>query len=86
MRKLNAGEMALEFKQHDYGSFISDLRRIGNRLGGALVTAALAIGSAVVYASNLGPRLWNMPALGLIGFIVSGLLGLYLTFKMFRST
>jgi len=86
MRKLNAGELALEFKHQDYGAFTPNLRRVGNRLGGALVTAALAIGSAVVYASNLGPRLWDMPALGLAGFAVSGFLGLYLTFKMFRST
>ena len=86
MRKLNAGELALELRQHDYGSFTSDLRRIGNRLGGALVTSALAIGSSVVYASGLGPHVWNMPVMGLIGFAVSGLLGLYLTYKMFRGT
>jgi len=86
MRKLNAGELSMELKQHDAGAFTSNLRRIGNRLGGALVTAALAIGSSVVYASNVGPRLWDMPALGLVGFVLSGVLGLYLTFKMFRST
>jgi ubiquinone biosynthesis protein len=78
--------LALELRQHDYGSFTSDLRRIGNRLGGALVTSALAIGSSVVYASGLGPHVWNMPVMGLIGFAVSGLLGLYLTYKMFRGT
>jgi ubiquinone biosynthesis protein len=86
LRRLEAGELALELKQHDYGIFPANLRRIGNRLGGALVTSALAIGSSVIYLSNLGPQLWGMPLMGLLGFAASGLLGLYLTFKMFRNT
>ena len=86
LRKLDAGELALELRQHDYGLFPADLRRIGNRLGGALVTAALVVGSTMVYSSGLGPLVWGMPALGLVGFVVAGILGLYLTFKMFRNT
>jgi len=40
----------------------------------------------VVYLSDLGPHIWGMPVMGLVGFAMSGLLGLYLTFKMFRDT
>lgn len=86
LRKANSGDLSIELRQHDYGPFPSDLRRIGNRLGGALVTAALAIGSSVVYLSDLGPHVMGMPVMGLIGFAVSGILGMYLTFKMFRNT
>jgi hypothetical protein len=30
--------------------------------------------------------MWDMPVIGLLGFALSGLLGLYVAFKMFRDT
>ena len=81
-----AGKLAVELHQSDFGQLPGQLRMIGNRLGGALITAALIIGSALVYISDVGPH-WNgVPALGLAGFSVSGLLGLWLAWKMFRGT
>lgn len=86
LRKLDAGELALEMRQREYEPFTANLRRIGNRLGGALVTAAVVIASSVVYQSGLGPHILGMPLMGLTGFAIAGFLGLYLTFKMFRNT
>lgn len=86
LRKLSAGQLTVEHKQHDFGRLPATFQRIGNRLGGALVTSALAVCSAVIYSSDLGPHLWDMPVIGLAGFALSGLLGTYITFKMFRDT
>lgn len=81
-----AGKLAVEFHQSDFGNLPNQLRLIGNRLGGALVTAALIVGSALVYISDVGPH-WNgVPALGVAGFSLSGLLGVWLAWKMFRGT
>lgn len=81
-----AGKMAVELHQSDFGNLPNQLRLIGNRLGGTLVTAALIIGSALVYISDVGPH-WNgVPALGVAGFSLSGLLGVWLAWKMFRGT
>ncbi|GFK94229.1 putative protein kinase UbiB [Fundidesulfovibrio magnetotacticus] len=86
LRKLGAGQLSVELKQHDFGRMPATFRQIGNRLGGALVTAALAVSSALVFDSGLGPQVWGMPAFGLAGFALSGLLGVFITFKMFRDT
>lgn len=81
-----AGKLAVELHQSDFGNLPNQLRLIGNRLGGALVTAALIVGSALVYISDVGPH-WNgVPALGVAGFSLSGLLGVWLAWKMFRGT
>ncbi|SDB47168.1 ubiquinone biosynthesis protein [Desulfonatronum thiosulfatophilum] len=81
-----AGKLSVELHQSDFGHFPDQLRLIGNRLGGALITAALIIGSTLVYISDVGPH-WNgVPALGVAGFSVSGLLGVFLAWKMFRGT
>lgn len=86
LRKLSAGQLSVELKQHDFGKMPATFRLVGNRLGGALVTAALAVSSAVVFNSGLGPHMWGMPVIGLGGFALAGLLGIFLTFKMFRDT
>ncbi|MBI4804159.1 MAG: AarF/ABC1/UbiB kinase family protein [Desulfovibrio sp.] len=86
LRKLGAGQLSVELKQHDFGKMPATFRLVGNRLGGALVTAALAVSSAVVFNSGFGPLLWGMPVIGLAGFSLAGLLGIFLTFKMFRDT
>ena len=86
LRRLESGEISLDMRQREWGAMPSNLRRIGNRLGGALLTAALVVGSSLVYTSGLGPRMWDMPVIGLLGFALSGLLGLYVAFKMFRDT
>ncbi len=86
LRKLETGDLSVEFKLLQYGELPSVLRRIGNRLGGALVTSAMVVGSSVVFASDLGPHLWGMPVVGLAGFLVAGVLAVYLTLKMFGDS
>ena len=86
LRKLGAGQLTVELKQHDFGKMPATFRQVGNRLGGALVTASITIGSALVFNAGMGPQLWGMPAFGLAGFALAGLLGVFLTYKMFRDT
>lgn len=52
-----------------------------NQLSVALIVSALIIGSSLAILSEKGPQLWGMPALGLIGFVFSAILGAYLVIE-----
>jgi len=56
-----------------------------NRLVLGIVFAALSISSAMIIASGAGPQWLGHPLLGLLGFVMATLLGIYLVFTIIRG-
>ncbi len=85
------------FKQMEEGAFqikfnlegLRELNRIlenfSNRLTFGIIIAALIIGSSMIITTGVRPFLFGFPALGIIGYLVSGLLGLWLVINILRS-
>ena len=49
-----------------------------NRLTAGIILGSLIIGSSLVITTGVKPLLFGYPAIGLLGFLVSGLLGFYI--------
>ncbi|MFP4686747.1 MAG: ABC1 kinase family protein [bacterium] len=84
-RKINSGNLGLEFKHRGLDGLIMELSRSSNRLSLALVLAALIVGSSILAAFETGPQLFGYPLLGLTGFLVAGFFGILLVISIFRS-
>lgn len=56
-----------------------------NRLTVGIVVGSLIIGSSLVITTGVKPFLFGYPAIGILGFIVSGLLGLSIVFSILRE-
>ena len=69
--KLEEGDIEVNLKHEG----ISEL---ANQLSVALIVSALVMGSSLALLSDVGPRFYGFPILGLIGFIFSAALGGYL--------
>jgi ubiquinone biosynthesis protein len=50
-----------------------------------IIIAAMIIGSSMIITTGVGPLLFGFPALGVIGYLISGLLGLWLIFNIIRQ-
>jgi ubiquinone biosynthesis protein len=59
--------------------------QIGNLLCYAIVTAALIIGSSLIVLSGIPPVFYNIPVIGLIGFLVAGAMGFKLLFSIIKG-
>ncbi|MCC6545378.1 MAG: AarF/ABC1/UbiB kinase family protein [Nitrospirae bacterium] len=59
--------------------------RAGNRLAFALVVASIVIGSSIIMQTHMEPMLFGYPAIGVIGYLVTGFLGLWLVWAILRS-
>ncbi len=58
--------------------------RISNRISFAIVLASMIVGSSLIVLSKI-PPLWNdIPLIGVVGFIVAGLLGFWLLISILR--
>lgn len=56
-----------------------------NRLTVGIIIGSLLIGSSLVITTGVKPLLWGYPAIGIVGFLVSGLLGLYIVISTLRK-
>ena len=64
---------------------IVELERASNRLAFSLIIAGLIVGSSILTFSDSGPKYFSIPILGLIGYVLAGILGLGLIVSMIRS-
>ena len=55
-----------------------------NRLTIGIILGSLIIGSSLIITAGAPPLLFGFPAIGILGFIVSGLLGLYIVFSTLK--
>ena len=56
-----------------------------NRVTVGIIVGSLIIGSSLVITTGVKPLLWGYPAIGILGFLVSGLLGLYIVVSTLRK-
>ncbi|MBV1776306.1 ubiquinone biosynthesis protein UbiB [Burkholderiaceae bacterium DAT-1] len=73
----------LDLKRLDH--FGHQINESSNRLTLGIVTGCLIIGSSIVMTVAAGPKLWGLPALGLIGFLIAFFNSLWLIVSIWRS-
>ncbi len=56
-----------------------------DRLTFGIMIAAMIIGSSMIITTGIGPFLFGFPALGVVGYLISGLLGLWLIYNILRQ-
>jgi len=56
-----------------------------DRLVLAVIISALSIGSAILVMSDLAPRIYGIPVLGFLGFLISAILGISISISMLRG-
>ena len=85
MQKVLDDKLRIEFMHRGLEDFMGEVDRSSNRLTFGIIVAALVVGSSLVISSEAPPMLFGVPVLGLAGFIVASLLGLWLALQIIRS-
>ena len=85
LSKIRKDELGIRFEHRGLEGLIGELDRSSNRLSFAMIIAALIIGSSLVFQTGAGPKLFGYPFLGLAGFLVASILGLWLLVGILRS-
>ncbi len=84
LNSLLAGRLTIRM-EHSLESSVNQINRMVNRLIIAIVIAALIIGSSVLINADTGPKINDVPAIGLVGYVGAGLMGLWLIISILRS-
>ncbi len=85
VRLIKKGTLKMEFEHVGLEPLINEIDRASNRITFGLIIGALVMGSALVIHSGAGPKLYDVPVYGIIGFVVAAIFGLWLVISIFRS-
>lgn len=85
LSQFKQGEMKLGLEHRGIEEFMEELDRSSNRIAFALIISSLIVGSSLIITAGIGPYLFGLPFLGVIGFSIAGIFGIWLVIAIFRS-
>lgn len=85
LERIDQGQLTIRFEHENLGGFRRTLDNVSNRLAFSILTAALIIGSSMIITTGVEPLLFGYPAIGLIGYFISALLGLTVLINIIRG-
>ncbi len=85
INRINRNNFKINLEHRGLERLITDLDKSSNRLSFSLLIGAIIVGSSLIMQTDKGPHLFGFPALGLAGYTIAGLLGLWLAIGILRS-
>ncbi len=81
--KLLSEQFEIRIHAFDEASFISNTRKIANRITMGLILAALIVGAALMMQVNTSARLFGYPAIAMVMFLLAAVMGLIVVVNIF---
>ncbi|MFH1074132.1 MAG: lipopolysaccharide core heptose(II) kinase RfaY [Candidatus Firestonebacteria bacterium] len=84
-KKIKKGELEIEFVHVGLDPLIHEIDRATNRLAFSFIIGGLIVGSSIVTYAGIGPKIWDIPLYGFLGYFIAGILGLAIAVSILRS-
>ena len=85
LSRLRRGRFQMRFELKQLDDFAAQVNQSANRLVIGMVTAALIVGTSIAMTVDRGPRLFDLPLFGFLGFVTSAGMGVALLWSILRS-
>lgn len=78
LHKAKQGHMKIEFEHRGLGNLRQSIEEASNRLVFGFTLGALIVGSSIMVHAGIAPKMYGIPIIGLIGFMISGIMAVYI--------
>lgn len=85
LRQIKQGRYKIGLELRGLSQFSSQIDRASNRLAFSLLISSLIISSSLILSTNMGPFLFGLPILGILGLGIAGIFGIWLLISILRS-
>ena len=85
LRNMEEGKIKIEYAPGILSRLTSRITNVGNKISIALILSSLVIGSAIIMQNKSGLLFLGYPIFGIIGYLVSGVIGLVMVFSMLNQ-
>jgi ubiquinone biosynthesis protein len=84
IRRLEHDSLAINLHHRGLEDHDDAVKIAANRIALGVIIGALIIGSSLIVTTGIQPHLLGYPALGIVGYLLSALLGLYVVWDIIR--
>jgi ubiquinone biosynthesis protein len=85
LQKVDQDDLTIQFAHTNLESLLNTLENITNRLTFALIIAAMIVGSSMIITTGVRPHIMGYPAIGVVGYLISAVIGLWLLVNIIRT-
>ncbi|HQO79145.1 MAG TPA: AarF/UbiB family protein, partial [Thermodesulfobacteriota bacterium] len=83
--KIDRGELQVSLQHKNLENLQVTLENVANRITVGVITAAMIISSSLIITTGVRPFLFGYPALGILGYAFSAVLGVWLIISIIRN-
>ncbi|HEY8933441.1 MAG TPA: AarF/UbiB family protein [Rariglobus sp.] len=84
VRRIEHDDLTIKFQHQGLEELDDSISAASNRLTLGVIIGSLVIGSSLIVTTGIRPYLFGYPALGIVGYLLSALLGLYVVWDIVR--
>ena len=84
IRKIKNNELKITHEIAGMPEMKDTIKKTFDRLVLAIIISALSIGSAILVLADIAPKIYGIPVLGFLGFLISAILGISIVISMLR--
>jgi ubiquinone biosynthesis protein len=85
LRRIEEEDISLNLHHKGLDDLTESINRSANRLVLAIIIGALIMGSSMVITTGVKPLLWGFPAIGIVGYLISFIFGIWVIFDILRG-
>ena len=85
LKRIENEDISLNLHHKGLDDLTDSINKSANRLVLAVIIAALIIGSSTVITTGVEPLLWGFPAIGILGYLISFVFGVWVVFDIMRG-
>lgn len=84
VRRLEHDDFTINFQHRGLEELDDAMKAAANRIAVGVIVGSLIIGSSLIVTTGIKPLLFGYPALGIVGYLISAILGLYVIWSIIR--
>jgi ubiquinone biosynthesis protein len=84
VRRLEHDQITVNLDHHGLDDLDNSIETASNRITLGLVSGSLIIGSSMIVTTGIRPLLFGYPALGIVGYLLSAMVGFYIIWDIVR--
>ncbi|MDB4474306.1 AarF/UbiB family protein [Opitutaceae bacterium] len=86
VRRFEHDDITVNLEHKGLDDLDDAIETAANRITLGLVSGALVIGSSMIVTTGIHPLLFGYPALGIVGYVISAMMGVYIAWDIFRHS
>jgi ubiquinone biosynthesis protein len=86
MRRLEHDNLTINFQHRGLEHLEETVGTAANRITLGVIVGSLIVGSSLIVTTRAGPQLFGYPALGIVGYLISAMIGFYIVFDIVRHS